>query len=269
MSLEQVNQVLEKGAAWAVENGYGLKEDITHIESHGVLDTADPAEVSEHAKKRGHDQLGTIGAGNHFVEMDKVQEVFDPEIAKAFGLEKDQIVILTHTGSRGLGHQVATDFIRIMVSAMPNYGIEVPDRELACVPFSSKEGQSHFKAMSAAANFAWCNREVISWETREAWKNVFGKKGGKLNLLYDVAHNIAKIETHKMNNQHKKLIVHRKGSTRAFGPGNEEVPEDFRDVGQPIFIPGSMGTNSYVLAGTSVSMKTTFGSTCHGAGRRL
>lgn len=269
LSGPQVDEVLRQGAHWAVKHGYGDSADLPHIESYGKLDYAEPACVSLSAKMRGHDQLGTIGAGNHFVEVDKVSEIFDEATASAFNLREDQIVVLIHTGSRGLGHQVATDYLRIMVEAMKNYGIELPDRELACVPFHSKEGQDYFKAMAAAANFAWCNREVISWEIRKAWKNVFGKSGGKLSLLYDVAHNIAKIEEHHINGKLQKLIVHRKGATRAFGPGYEEVPELFRHIGQPVLIPGSMGTASYVLVGTEKGMDATFGSTCHGAGRRL
>ncbi len=266
---DQMDQVLTLGAAWAVNNGYGLKKDLAHIESQGVLKDADVHEVSDHAKRRGENQLGTIGAGNHFVEVDRVQEIFNEEIAEAFGLRKGQIVVLIHTGSRGLGHQIATDYIRIMVNAMQDYGIKLPDRELACVPLSSPEGQSYYKAMCAAANFAWCNREVITWEIRKAWKNIFGEAGGELELLYDVAHNMAKIEIHRVNGQEKKYIVHRKGATRAFGPHDPDIPQDFRHLGQPVLIPGSMGTASYVLAGTEKSMKLTFGSTCHGAGRRL
>ncbi|WP_372946545.1 RtcB family protein, partial [Muriicola sp.] len=230
---------------------------------------ADPDMVSEMAKKRGSGQLGTIGSGNHFVEVGYVDEIFEPDIARAYDLEKGQLVILIHTGSRGLGHQVATDNIRHMIAAMPKYGIELPDRELACVPFNSVEGQNYFKAMCAAANYAWCNREVISWEMRKAWKNTFGDAGGSLNLLYDVAHNIAKIEEYEIDGRNRKLIVHRKGATRAFGPGFKELPPRLSEAGQPVIIPGSMGTCSYVLAGTNISKKITFGSCCHGAGRRL
>lgn len=269
LSREELTQVLMKGASWAVENGYGEKEDLQNIESNGVLDFADPLYVSEHAFQRGSDQLGTLGAGNHFVEVDRVEEIFDEETAKVFQLQKGQIVILIHTGSRGLGHQVATDNIRIMQTAMPRYGLKSPDRELACVPFNSKEGQEYFKAMCAAANFAWCNREIITWEIRNAWKKIFGESGGKLDLLYDVAHNIAKIEEHTIDSETLKVIVHRKGATRAFGPGNKELPADFFQTGQPVLIPGSMGTSSYVMAGTKSSMDLTFGSCCHGAGRRL
>ncbi|NNK86990.1 MAG: RtcB family protein [Flavobacteriaceae bacterium] len=269
LSEEEMTDVLTRGALWAVENGYGKQEDLEHIENHGQFEGADPKLVSEMAKKRGRNQLGTIGSGNHFVEIDYVESIYETEIAKAYGLNPRQLVVLIHTGSRGLGHQVATDYIRLMVNAMSKYNIELPDRELACVPFNSEEGQSYFKAMCAAANYAWCNREVISWEMRKAWYNVFGEAGGSLELLYDVAHNIAKIEDHKIDSRYQKLIVHRKGATRAFGPGFSELPEKLIQAGQPVIIPGSMGTCSYVLAGTNRSMEITFGSCCHGAGRRL
>lgn len=269
LNREELTDVLKKGASWAVENGYGEREDLQNIESNGVLSFADPQYVSEHAFQRGSDQLGTIGAGNHFVEVDRVEEVFDEETARIFKLQKGQIVILIHTGSRGLGHQVATDYIRIMQTAMTQYGLKTPDRELACVPFNSKEGQEYFKAMCAAANFAWCNREVITWEIRKAWNRILGEDAGKLELLYDVAHNMAKIEEHSIGSETLKLIVHRKGATRSFGPGNKELPAHYQQSGQPVLIPGSMGTISYVLAGTKDSMGLTFGSCCHGAGRKL
>ncbi|WP_299159135.1 RtcB family protein [uncultured Eudoraea sp.] len=269
LSTQEMDEVLLKGAEWAVEKGYGEKRDLAFMESNGRLENADPSLVSDMAKKRGTDQLGTIGSGNHFVEVDYVAEIYEESIAEAYGLAKGQVVILIHTGSRGLGHQVATDYIRQIISAMPNYGIEVPDRELACVPFNSKEGQNYFKAMCAAANYAWCNREVISWEVRNAWKNIFGPNIEPLKLMYDVAHNIAKVERHLVDGKQVEVIVHRKGATRAFGPGFEELPESYKSVGQPVIIPGSMGTCSYVLAGTTRSKELTFGSCCHGAGRRL
>ena len=269
LNRNDVDRVLLKGAEWAVENGYGQHSDLGYIESHGRLSDADPSAVSDRAKTRGHDQLGTIGSGNHFVEVDRIDAIYHDEAAKAFGLVKDQIVILIHTGSRGLGHQVATDYIRVMMNKMADYGIQLPDRELACVPFNSEEGQEYFKAMCASANYAWCNREVITWEIRNAWQRIFGVKGGHIQLLYDVAHNIAKIEEHKIDGKRQKVIVHRKGATRAFGPGFKELPEDFRHIGQPVLIPGSMGTCSYVLVGTEGSMLSTFGSTCHGAGRAM
>ena len=269
LGIKVIDRVLLKGAEWAVENGYGNHEDLEYIESHGRLADADPAAVSDRAKKRGHDQLGTMGSGNHFMEVDRVDEIYHEEAAQAFGLKKDQIVILIHTGSRGLGHQVATDYIRVMMQKMGEYGIHLPDRELACVPFNSNEGQEYYKAMCAAANFAWCNREVITWEIRNAWHKIFGANGGHINLLYDVAHNIAKVEDHVIDGKNQKVIVHRKGATRAFGPGFDELPLSLRHIGQPVLIPGSMGTYSYVLEGTEGSMLSTFGSTCHGAGRAM
>lgn len=262
--------VLKNGVSWAIENGYGKEDDKNHIESFGALANADPSAVSDHAKNRGKDQLGTLGAGNHFIEVDRVDQIFDEEIAREFGLFPDQIVVLIHTGSRGLGHQVATDYIRIMLKEMPKYGIQLPDRELACLPFLSPTGASYFNAMAAAANFAWTNRQIMTWETRKVWENVFGEAGGELNILYDVAHNIAKIEEHEVGGgKMAKVIVHRKGATRAFGPGSPELAEEYKKTGQPVIIPGSMGTASYVLVGTQEGMKQSFGTSCHGAGRRM
>lgn len=269
LNAQQLDSMLAKGAEWAVENGFGSREDLAFIESNGKLTDADPDHVSAMAKKRGADQLGTIGSGNHFVEVDHIEEIYEASIAGQYGLRTGQIVILIHTGSRGLGHQVATDHIRQMMAAMPQYGIVLPDRELACVPFNSKEGQAYYKAMCAAANYAWCNREVISWEARTAWEDVFGKGSEPLRLMYDVAHNIAKIEEHTIEGVEQRLIVHRKGATRAFGPGFGELPKAYRAVGQPVIIPGSMGTCSYILAGAERSHDIAFGSCCHGAGRRL
>jgi tRNA-splicing ligase RtcB len=269
LSDAEMNNVLTNGAKWAIANGYGLEEDLAHMESNGRLAEADASMVSDHAKQRGHDQLGTIGAGNHFVEIDRVEEIFDSKTARAFGLAEGQIVILIHTGSRGLGHQVATDYLRTFLKAMPEYGLKIPDRELACAPFASIDGQQYFKAMSAAANFAWCNREIITWEVRQSWEYIMKEAGSNLNLLYDVAHNIAKIEEHKIQGKKRNVIVHRKGATRAFGPGSKEIPEAFHKIGQPVLIPGSMGTHSYVLVGTKESMERSFGSSCHGAGRRM
>jgi tRNA-splicing ligase RtcB len=257
------------GIDWALRHEYALPDDINCTESGGHLESADPSCVSEQAKKRGHDQLGTIGSGNHFVEVSYVDQIFDEDVAASFGLHPQQITILIHTGSRGLGHQAATDYLKRMVSSMSYYHISLPDRELACAPFNSVDGQEYFKAMAAAANFAWCNRQLITWEIRNMWKEFFGSKNDNLDLVYDVAHNIAKIEDHVVNGEIKKLIVHRKGSTRAFGPGHPEIPLRYRDNGQPVIIPGSMGTASYVMVGTSEGMLKTFGSTCHGAGRRL
>lgn len=269
LSTKKIDNVLEQGAKWAVDEGYGDPEDLPYIESHGCLPGGDPRCVSLRAKQRGHDQLGTIGAGNHFVEIGRVEEIYNSEAASAFGLMEGQVTVLIHTGSRGLGHQVATDYLRLMMQAMPQYGYQPPDRELACVPFNSKEGQEYFKAMICAANFAWCNREIITWEVRQAFTEVFGSQNLRISVLYDVAHNIAKVETHEVAGSSQKVIVHRKGATRAFGPGFAELPRRIRDTGQPVLIPGSMGTSSYVLVGTNKSMQASFGSTCHGAGRRL
>jgi tRNA-splicing ligase RtcB len=253
------DKVLERGARRAVEMGYGKAEDLKHLESEGMLENADASLVSENAKSRGRDQLGTMGAGNHFVEVEVVEAIFDEEEAKRLGIFKDQVVVLIHTGSRGLGHQIATDYIRVMMRVMPKYGISLPDRELACAPFDSPEGQDYFYAMAAGANFAWANRQVITWEVRKAWEEVLGGQGGSLDIVYDVAHNIAKIEEYEsdLNRGEKiKMVVHRKGATRSF-------------PGQPVLIPGSMGTGSYLLVGQEKAMEESFGSTCHGAGRRM
>lgn len=266
---KMMDNVLNKGVKWLDSQGYTQQKDTDRIESNGFLNNADATYISNHAKERGKYQLGTMGAGNHFVEIDYVAEIFDEKIAHAFGLFIDQVTILIHTGSRGLGHQVATDYIRKMINVLPKYKINLPDRELACVPFSSNEGQAYFKAMSGAANFAFANRQLITWEVRNAWSQVLGKMGGQLSILYDVAHNIAKIEEYQIENTLKKVIVHRKGATRAFAPGSAELTEEYKITGQPVLIPGSMGTSSYVLAGTIEAMKQTFGSTCHGAGRRM
>jgi len=253
-SSARLDRVLCEGARCMVEFGYGKPDDLAHIESGGVLDVADPSMVSQQARQRGYDQLGTMGAGNHFVEIDRIDTIFDQEAAGRMGLIEGQIVIQLHTGSRGLGHQIAADYIRIMNRAMPDCGITVPDRELACVPFLSPEGQKYFGAMSAGANFAWANRQLITWEIRQAWNAVMGDDS--LRVVCDVAHNIARIETHEIDGHRKKLLVHRKGATRAF-------------PGQPVIIPGSMGTASFVLEGQPASMHESFGSSCHGAGRRM
>lgn len=264
-----LDRVLCNGAEWAVENDYGLPEDLKYIESGGKLEEAQASEVSVRAKQRGQDQLGTIGSGNHFVEVDRVEKIYEERAAQALGLIKDQVVILIHTGSRGLGHQNATDYIRAMMSEMGNYDIHLPDRELACLPFNSPVGESYFGAMSASANYAWCNRQIITWEIRKAWDKLFGTTGGKIQMVYDVAHNMAKLEMHQTGGQMKKLIVHRKGATRAFGPDFTELPLSYKSIGQPVLIPGSMGTASYVLTGTKESMEKSFGTTCHGAGRTM
>jgi len=267
LSTEQINKILEGGVPYLVEKGYGEKEDIENCEHRGKMEMADASCVSEMAKNRGRDQVGTLGSGNHFCEIDKVEEIFDEEIAKVFGLFKDQVVVLVHTGSRGLGHQNCTDYLRIVIPASQKYGIKLPDRELACVPFNSPEGQRFFKAMSAACNFAWANRHMISYYVRKAWKKVLGEKAS-LKLLYDVAHNIAKIEEHEVDGKKLKLIVHRKGATRAFPAGHPELPAKYQQTGQPVIIPGSMGTNSYVLIGTEKSKEAWY-TAPHGAGRTM
>jgi tRNA-splicing ligase RtcB len=265
----EMDDVLRMGVQWMVNRGYATECDAQHIESFGRLINADPSCVSDQAKQRGSDQLGTIGSGNHFAEVDVVEEIYDSVAAGAFGLWQNQVVVLIHCGSRGLGHQVATDHIRIMMPVMERYGITLSDRELACVPFSSPEGQAYFNGMAAAANFAWANRQYITHEVRQAWEREFGAAGGPLSLVYDVAHNIAKIETYEIDGKKQKVIVHRKGATRAFGPGNMELIDQYRNIGQPVLIPGSMGTASYVLAGTTGGARASFSSCCHGAGRTM
>ncbi len=265
----ELNKVLNYGCKYAETQGWAHSSDLDFIESNGSMAQAESDSVSKLAKDRGRNQLGTMGAGNHFVEINNIDKIFDEEAAKVFGLYKNQIVIQIHTGSRGLGHQVATDYLKQMVSSMKKYDIELPDRELAAAPIDSDDGRRYFAAMAASANYAWTNRQLITWEIREAWKNVFGKAGKQLDILYDVAHNIAKIEEHTINGEKKKVLVHRKGSTRAFPAGNVELPPIYRSIGQPVLIPGSMGTASYVLVGSKAAMELSFASTCHGAGRLL
>lgn len=260
----ELDEVLEKGARWMTEKGFGSERDLEYCESNGALEGARADAVSDRAKSRGRDQLGTLGAGNHFVEVQRVDEIFDEGAVKALGLWKDQVTILIHCGSRGLGHQVATDYIRLMMQVMSKYKISLVDRELASAPFNSEEGQKYFAAMKAAANFAWANRHLIMQGVRKAWQIVFGSGHSLPELVYDVAHNIVKIEEY----DGVQVLVHRKGATRAFPQGHPEMPEDYsKSCGQPVFIPGSMGTASYVLVGTERAMREAFGSSCHGAGR--
>jgi len=265
----QMDEVLEKGAAWAVSQGYGTKDDLEHTEERGTLAGAEAGAVSERAKKRGRDQLGTLGSGNHFIEVAEVQEVYDEEVAEAFGLFKGQMVVWIHTGSRGLGHQVCTDYVRNLQQAVTKYGIKLPDRELVCAPFDSPEGRDYFTAMACAANYAWANRQILAHRVRLVMEDVLAGvvKDRELTQVYDVAHNIAKVEEYPIDGKLTKLVIHRKGATRAFGPGMEALPADYRDVGQPVLIPGDMGTASYVLVGTAEAMDKTFGTSCHGAGR--
>ncbi len=267
LSIEEINKILEGGVPYLVEKGYGEKGDIENCEHQGRMEMADGNCVSEKAKNRGRNQVGTLGSGNHFTEIQKVEEIFDEKVAEVFGLFKGQIVVMIHTGSRGLGHQNCTDYLRILMPIYPKYGIKLPDKELCCVPFNSPEGQRFFKAMSCACNFAWANRQMITYYIRKAWGSVLGKKA-RLKLLYDVAHNIAKIEEHRVNDKKMKLIVHRKGATRAFPPGHPELPEKYKEIGQPVLTPGSMGTASYILVGTEKSREA-FYTVNHGAGRAM
>ena len=269
LNREEERRVLKKGAKWAVEKGFGLSEDLDHIEEHGCIEGGDPDRISEKAMERGKAQLGTVGSGNHFVEVGYVAEVFDEDIACALGLSKDQATVIVHTGSRGLGHQVCDDYIRVMLDAARKYQIELPDPQLCCAPVSSPEGQGYLEAMACAANFAFTNRQMITHWVRETFEKVFqkGPRDLKLDLIYDVCHNIAKIETHTVEGKKKKLCIHRKGATRAFPPNHLDIPSDYQSTGQPVLIPGDMGRCSYVLVGTERAMEETFGSTCHGAGR--
>ncbi len=261
----ELDGVLREGARWAVSRAYGREEDLTRIEESGCLPGADPGLVSVRAKERGHTQLGTLGSGNHFIEIQCVSEVYDGPVAAAFGVRQDQIVVLIHSGSRGLGHQVCTDYLDLMHDGMKRHRISVVDRQLACVPVGSKEGEQYLAAMAAAANFAFANRQVMTHRVREVFRQVIGDAG--FRVVYDVCHNIAKREDHLVDGSHKTVLVHRKGATRAFPKGHVALPPDLRDVGQPVLIPGSMGTASYILVGTERAMKETFGSACHGAGR--
>ena len=271
LSSSQLDEVLVKGVQWAIDNGYGTKDDAEVCEENGHMDKADPNKVSDRARKRGAPQLGSLGSGNHFLEIQKVAEIHDEEAAKRMGIEQGQVTILTHCGSRGFGHQICSDYLRISEQALKKYNISLPDRELACVPNSSEEGESYRKAMFAALNFAWSNRQMITHWTRKSFERVLKQSEADLemNLVYDVSHNIAKVEKHTIDGKQKSVVVHRKGATRAFPANKEEVPKKYRDLGQPVFIPGSMGTGSWILLGQPNSMNLTFGSTAHGAGRTM
>lgn len=266
---EEEEKLLLNGARWAVDKGLGDASDLEKIESGGCLEGADPSIVSQKAYERGRAQQGTLGSGNHFLEVQYVDEIYDEKTANALGLFRDQITVMIHSGSRGFGHQVCTDFLEVMGRAVQKYNIVLPDRELACAPFNSPEAQDYFAAMKAAANYAWGNRQCLKHWTRDVFMSVFNVSPSELGmtLIYDVAHNIAKIEEHIVNGKKKKLVVHRKGATRAFPPGHPELPAVYRNLGQPVLIPGDMGRASFVLIGTEKAMNETFGSTCHGAGR--
>jgi tRNA-splicing ligase RtcB len=266
LSRKELTKVLVEGPALLVGRGFGEAEDLGHIESGGKLAGADPGAVSERAHERGIPQLGTLGSGNHFLEVQYVDEIYDEETAEAFGLQERLVTVLIHSGSRGLGHQVCTDYVERFLEAAPRYGIELVDRQLAAAPIESPEGEEYLKAMSAAANFAFANRQLITHFTRRAFVSAgFDSEEHHLNVLYDLAHNNAKFEEHAG----KRVLVHRKGATRAFGPGDEELPEEYRSVGQPVLVPGDMGRYSFVLAGTEGAMHETFGSSAHGAGRKM
>jgi tRNA-splicing ligase RtcB len=269
LSPKEMFKVLENGSSWAVKQGWGWDSDLEHTEEKGCLQGADPKVLSSRALDRGRPQLGTLGSGNHFLEIQVVDEIFDQDIARSFDLEKGGITIMIHTGSRGLGHQVCDDSLDQMVRAIHKYNITLPDKQLACVPVTSPEGKKYFAGMAAAANYAWTNRQVIMHWVRESFEQVLGQGAERLGmyLIYDVAHNIAKFENHTLKGKEQLLIVHRKGATRSFPPHHPSLPEEYRETGQPVLIPGDMGTASYVLAGTKQAMEFSFGSTCHGAGR--
>jgi tRNA-splicing ligase RtcB len=269
VSLTELDAVSREGAGWAVDHGLGFAEDLERMEEAGCIKDADPGAVSSRAKDRGRPQLGTLGAGNHFLEVQKVDRIDDPKIAQRFGIHSPgQITVMVHTGSRGFGHQIADEYIGLMLTAAKKYGIKLPDQELACAPLSSPEAGKYLSAMRCAVNYAFCNREIITHWVRESFKQVYKRDCG-IKLVYDVCHNIAKFEEHKVDGKDKVLCVHRKGATRAFPAGRSEVPAALRDIGQPVIIPGDMGTASYILVGTEKALEDTWGSTCHGAGRLM
>jgi tRNA-splicing ligase RtcB len=265
----EIRKALRSGAQWAVEHGFGDAEDIEHTEEHGRLDWADPAMVSDRALERGRPQMGTLGSGNHFLEIDIVDEIYLPREAEAMGLFKQQVVILIHTGSRGCGYQICDDYLKVLGKSASKFRFDLPDRQLACAPIHAREGQDYLAAMAAGANFAWNNRQVIMALAKDTILRTFGisPRDLEFRLVYDVCHNIAKIEEHSINGSPTKVCMHRKGATRAFAPGNPHIPETYHDIGQPVLVPGDMGRYSFVCVGTEKAMQDTFGSTCHGAGR--
>ena len=271
LSIAEEQHVLTKGAAWAVEQGFGNENDLEYIENHGIITGPDPGKVSERALERGRAQLGTLGSGNHFLEIQRVEAIYDEEAAAVLGLSQGQVTISIHTGSRGLGYQVCDDYLKIMLKAARRYGINLPDRQLCCAPLQSDEARDYLAAMACAANYAFANRQMITSHVRETFAEILGKGPAELRMatIYDVCHNIAKWEKHIISGQERKLCVHRKGATRAFPPGHKELPAAYQSIGQPVLIPGDMGRYSYVLTGTAGAYKETFGSSCHGAGRVL
>ncbi len=268
---QEVKQVLKKGAKWGVESGYGWPEDLERIESEGTIPGADPGAVSDRAIERGKSQLGTLGSGNHFIEVEFVEEIYDAKRAEAFGLFPNQICVHIHSGSRGLGYQVCDDSLEVMLKASQKYGIELADRQLCCAPLSSPEAKNYLGAMAAAANFAFCNRQLMAHSVRESFEQLFGQSAQELGMriIYDIAHNIAKFEEHVVDGTSRRLCVHRKGATRAFPPGHPDLPAVYRDFGQPVLIPGDMGRYSFICSGTGTAFEKTFGSCCHGAGRMM
>ncbi len=270
LSAQQLDEVLETGAGWAVKNGYGIEKDLEHLEEKGCMKSANSEKVSVKAKQRGAPQLGSLGAGNHFLEIQKVDKIYLPDIAKTFGIEREgQVCVMIHTGSRGFGHQVCTDYLRILETKFRAETAKLPDRELVYAPAGTKECEDYFAAMSCAANFAWCNRQMINHWVRESMAKVLGMSQEDIGIevVYDVAHNIGKLEEHEMDGKKAKVFVHRKGGTRCLGPGAGDIPSNYRDVGQPVLVPGDMGSASYVLVGTKMAEEETFSSVCHGAGR--
>lgn len=269
VSGRELDELLTQGGRWALKRGLARPEDLAHTEEGGCLPGADPSKVSARAKERGRPQVGSLGAGNHFIEVDVVDEIYDPQAAETFGLWQGQVVVQIHCGSRGFGHQVCSDYVKKLQPVVLKYGIQLPDRELVCAPIDSPEGRDYYGAMACAVNYAFVNRQVLVMGVREAFEQVLAGKVGDFDVfqVYGVTHNIAKFEEHEVDGRRMELCVHRKGATRAFPPGHPDVPEDYRDVGQPVLVPGSMGTASYVLAGTQKAMELTFGSACHGAGR--
>lgn len=271
VTISELDNLLSEGVNWLIDQGMGRPEDAKHCEEEGCMEAANPDKVSRKAKKRGLSQVGTLGSGNHFLEVQRVEEILNPEVAETFGINREgQVTATIHCGSRGFGHQVCSDYLRVMERSLHKYDIKLPDRELACAPGGSKEAEEYYQAMACAVNYAFSNRQAITHWVRQSFQETFpNREDLGLDLVYDVAHNIAKIEEHRVNNQRRKVWIHRKGATRAFPPGHEEIPADYREVGQPVFIPGSMGTHSWVLVGTPKSMEVSFGSTAHGAGRTM
>lgn len=271
LNREQIFLLMKRGVPWAIDQGYGWESDAEFTEERGCFDGADPTKVSDHAFKRGLEQSGTLGAGNHFIELQEVVEIFNENTARVFGLRKGQLCIMIHSGSRGVGHQICTDYVKIMNAAIKKYNISLPDRQLACVPIKSEEGKNYYGAMACAANYAWVNRHCLAHWVRESFEKVLKKSAEKLELtlVYDISHNIAKIEEHVVDGQKRKLCVHRKGATRSFGPFQKGIPKKYVETGQPVIVPGDMGRASYVLVGTEAAMRESFGSTCHGAGRLM